>query len=127
MKKITNEVITTSLLQDRATRNASLGYPKQKWIEFCEALLPLGCILTLYEARQTASKYITVRHPIHPDKSFKVRFSNHKPIRKRELQKDCDFFVGVTHLGVTRTIDALYAVDSYFGFRGRERNVTTKN
>jgi hypothetical protein len=87
-------------------------FPKQKWVEFCEALLKEGYWLTLYEARQTYSKYITVRKAGHSP--FKVRFSNHKPIKSRELSGDCDFFVGVTNLGIANTQMALSAVRKHF-------------
>jgi len=113
-KKQTNSVITPILLEARVQRTINAGFGKQKWVEFCEVLLNEGFTLTLYEARQTYSKYITVVKPGSRKKSFKVRFSNHKPNRHRELAGDCDFFVGVTHLGVTTSQQALKAVFAHF-------------
>lgn len=87
------------------------GFSKPKWIEFCEAFIDEGGVtLKLYEARQTASKYISV---IYNKKTFKVRYSNHKPIKYRELNQDCDFFVGVNHTAVTTTIQAIEATKQW--------------
>lgn len=115
MPKITNEKVTTALIVERQRRAQEGEYPLPKWVMFCEELLNRGYELTLYEARETFSKYITVRdanNRTHP--TFKVRFSNHKPIYQREIAKDCDFFVGVTHTGVRDWRDALNAVTSHF-------------
>lgn len=72
----------------------------------------LGFTIELYEARQTKSKYCTVKRDV---KSFKVRFSDHKPIYHREMQGDCDFFVGVTNTGSRNTHDAINATCNFFG------------
>lgn len=66
--------------------------------------------MTLYEARQTFSKYITVRHQ---GRQFKVRFSNHKPIRSRQFSNDCDFWVGFHHEGWSKTEDAVVATKAH--------------
>jgi hypothetical protein len=110
--KATNLSVTPDFLQQRAERSTSKGYAKQKWISFCEALLSDGYRLSIYEARQTFSKYITVHG--RGAKPFKVRFSNHRPIAARERAGDCDFFVGVTNLTITTTDQALAAVRSHF-------------
>ena len=110
-KKVSDLTVTQQFLSSRWP--AGSIYPKQKWVEFCETLLREGYVLSLYEARQTYSKYITVRKAGRSP--FKVRFSNHKPIQSRELAGDCDFFVGVTNLGVTNTAMALQAVRRHFG------------
>jgi hypothetical protein len=110
-RKATNLSVSPAFLQERFERSAKLGFGKQKWIIFCELLLADGFSLSLYEARQTASKYITVKKD---GRAFKVRFSNHKPIKGRELGGDCDFFVGRTHTGIRTTQDALAAVASHF-------------
>lgn len=115
--KATNLPVTLAFLQDRAARSEAKGYTKQKWVSFCEAMLDRGYRLTIYEARKTFSKYITVRGP---GGSFKVRFSNHMPIKSRELQGDCDFFVGWTHTGVRTTEQAIEAVDAFFLARGEK-------
>ncbi|WP_435008006.1 hypothetical protein P12x_005273 [Tundrisphaera lichenicola] len=112
IRKATNDAVTLPMLVKRTDILKNAGYDKPKWIGFCETLLDRGYILTLYEARQTFSKYITVSMAGH--KPFKVRFSNHKPIAQRELNGDCDFFVGVTNLCVTNTSQALIAVEKHF-------------
>lgn len=110
--KANNLAMTSTYLTVRAARSAALGYSKPRWIEFCEVALRRGFAVSLYEARRTFSKYVTLRKD---GKAFKVRFSNHKPIKSREVGKDCDFFVGVTNLSVTTTDDALRAVAAHFG------------
>lgn len=107
MKKITNKYLTFDLLKQKTSKK----YGKQKWIIFAEELLHKGFKISLYEARRTFSKYLTVEKD---GKYFKVRFSNHKPIKERELNNDCDFFVGVTNFKVTTTEDALDAVYKFF-------------
>ena len=111
--KADNTKLTKEFLSERYERARKHGYDqKAKWIEFSEYLIDKGYTLYLYEARQTFSKYITIRK--HGYSPFKVRFSNHKPIQYRELNGDCDFFVGVTNLSVTTTKDAIYAVEKHF-------------
>lgn len=112
VKKASNLRVTTDFLGARAERLALMGYRKPRWVEFCEFTLRAGWTVSLYEARHTRSKYITVSDG---RRSFKVRFSDHKPIKHREIGGDCDFFVGVTHLGVTTTGDAVRAVRAFFG------------
>lgn len=115
MKKATNRVINQDFLNHRVSRAKEAGFGKQKWVEFCEELIRRGYVCQLYEARRTVSKYITVKRPDDHSRSFKVRFSNHKPIRYREEAGDCDFFVGMTHLGVSTTQQALKATLEFFG------------
>lgn len=108
--KATNLRVTPEYLSERTKRyDPMLDIPR--WIGFCQEMLQKGYEVFLYEARQTFSKYITVAKN---GKQFKVRFSNHKPIRFREERGDCDFFVGHTHLGVTMTHQAVDAVDQFF-------------
>lgn len=108
MKKATNTWVSTTYLSKRVHPD----YPKAKWIEFCEEMLARGYKIQLYEARETFSKYVTV---VQGDKRFRVRFSNHRPHRTRELGGDCDFFVGVTHTGTRNTNDAIRATTAFFG------------
>lgn len=117
MKKITNQYLTKEILKQKTSKK----YGKQKWIIFAEELLNKGYKISLYEARRTFSKYLTVEKG---EKQFKVRFSNHKPIKEREENNDCDFFVGVTNYKVTTTEDALDAVYKYF--KEKEKNMTTE-
>lgn len=111
-KKATNKVVTTGYLKGRAEVLVRMGYSKSKWIYFCEEMLRLDFTVELYEARQTKSKYCTVKRD---GRTFKVRFSDHKPIYQREMQGDCDFFVGYTHTGIRNTHDAVNAVCNFFG------------
>lgn len=111
--KANNLVVTSSYLDDRADRLTRVGYNTPKWIGFCQLMLGLGLSVKLYEARRTVSKYVTVSNNF--GKEFKVRFSNHKPIKAREVGEDCDFFVGVTNLSVTNTEQATKATLAYFG------------
>lgn len=109
--KATHQLVTQDFLNDRAARSLAAGYSVQKWIAFCSQLLALGFTVSLYEARQTFSKYVTVSDG---DRRFKVRFSNHKPIKRREEMGDCDFFVGVANYQTTTTAQAMSAVLKHF-------------
>lgn len=100
-------------LDGRTAGLAARGWGKTKWIEFCEAVLRQGFRVRLYEAKTTVSKYIFVERDNSP-KSFKVRFSNHRPNAGKQERGDCDFFVGVSNGLVTTTNDALVAVDQHF-------------
>jgi len=106
--------VTKSILDMRIQAYENKGFAKTKWIEFCELMLAKGFILHMYEAKSTVSKYITVSHPSKPGKRFRVRFSNHKPIKHRELNGDCDFFVGITNLATTNTEQAIEATLKHF-------------
>ncbi|WP_337187561.1 hypothetical protein [Phenylobacterium sp.] len=112
IQKATNKVVTLDYLNHRAESLHRAGYEKPRWIIFCEVMIRDGFLVTLYEARRTVSKYITVARPDLGD--FKVRFSNHRPIAARELNGDCDFFVGVTNLATTTTGQAIAAVRDRF-------------
>lgn len=114
-KKATNLKLTQQYLVSRADSLVAAGYPKSKWIGFCEVFIAEGYTVHLYEARRTVSKYVTISDG--SGKSFKVRFSNHRPIPAREAGGDCDFFVGVTNQEVTTTEQALAAAENYFGQR----------
>ncbi len=71
-----------------------------------------GFTLSLYEAKRTFSKYITVSDSTR--KTFTVRFSNHRPIKSREESGDCDFFVGVNNFKTTTTAQAIEATKIHF-------------
>lgn len=116
MKKATNRRVNHDFLRARVEKIEALGYKKQRWVEFSEVMLSYGFAVELYEARKTLSKYLTV---IHAGKRFKVRFSNHRPIRHREEAKDCDFFVGITNLHTTNTTQAIDATLAFFGVEKR--------
>lgn len=111
--------ITKKFLAERARRAIAGGYPVPKWVQFCEAMLAKGYTVTLYEARKTVSKYLFV---YNAGQRFKVRFSNHKPGRQRQQNRDCDFFVGVSNGLVTTTADAIRETIAALGdcpFAGR--------
>lgn len=93
-------------------RSYGMGYAKPKWVHFCERMLSVGLTVSLYEARKTRSKYITISNG---NRSYKVRFSDHRPILWREDSGDCDFFVGVSNRSVTTTDQAIAATLCYFG------------
>lgn len=111
--KAKNLNVTAEFLATRAERSIAAGFSKQKWIEFCEVMLERRYTLTIYEAKKTFSKYITIKSP-NGGKRFKVRFSNHKPIKRLEVGGACDFFVGWTHTGIRTTAEAIEAVDHHF-------------
>jgi hypothetical protein len=113
--KATNLKMTPAYLSARTDGLAERGFKKSKWIEFCENMLARDLTVHLYEARQTRSKYVTVSKKGHSP--FKVRFSNHAPIKSKEASGDCDFFVGVTNFTVTTTGDALAATLAHFGMK----------
>ncbi len=114
MGKATNMRVSQQYLTTRANRTVAKGYTKPRWIEFSETMISYGFRVYLYEARKTYSKYITLLHDSHNGKEFKVRYSDHKPIKRRELANDCDFFVGVTNIRTTNTDQAIEAVLEYF-------------
>lgn len=110
--KATNLIVTHDYLEQRVTNITGKGFPVPKWTYFCKQVLDMGLTVSLYEARETYSKYVTV---MKDDVEYKVRFSNHRPTYHRERNGDCDFFVGVTHTGVRNTEQALEAVKEFFG------------
>lgn len=103
--KANNLVVTEEFLKRRV---GDARYSVSAWIRFCRSMLAMGYKVTLYEAKNTYSKYVTV-HTVN-DVAYKIRFSNHKPITHREANGDCDFFVGVTNFGVTNTEQAIEAI-----------------
>lgn len=113
--KARNQILNGDFLKQRENLAASCGFVTPKWVIFSKILMEEGFSVSLYEAKKTPSKYITVMRK-GVMKCVKVRFSNHKPIHARELSGDCDFFVGVTNLGTTNTDDAIKFVRREFGF-----------
>lgn len=76
------------------------GWPVPKWIVFCEKMIDAGWKVSLYRAKTTVSKYIY----IHKEKNvLKIRFSNHRANVFKELNGDCDFYVGIGNNGVITT------------------------
>jgi hypothetical protein len=111
--KAVNIIVEKDFLDKRTAICSIYGKPKHKWVEFCEYFLDKGYTISLYEAKETVSKYITLTHASCPDKAYKVRFSNHRPIAHLEYKGTCDFFVGITHTGTRTTREAAIAVNNY--------------
>ncbi len=110
MSKAKNRVLDKSYLISRAKACERSGFSVPKWITFSLFFVERGYKVTLYEAKKTVSKYVTIKYK---GNEFRVRFSNHKPIEHRELKGDCDFFVGVTHTGVRTASDAWVAATKW--------------
>lgn len=85
------------------------NYPKQystpKYLLFIRDMIEDGWEVKLHEVR--VSKYVFVTKGTQ---TFKIRFSNHKPILSKELEEDCDFYVGVSHKQVSTTQQIMEAV-----------------
>lgn len=105
---------TQKMLEERIAGYPTNEFGLPKWLLFCWVMLKQGFTLNLHEARRTFSKYITVSKPGSGRPSYRVRFSNHKPIPEREARGDCDFFVGVANTTVTNTGQAIAAVRKHF-------------
>lgn len=85
------------------------NYPKQystpKYLLFIRDMIESGWEVKLHEVR--VSKYVFISKGAV---TFKIRFSNHKPILSKELEEDCDFYVGVSHKQVSTTQQIMEAV-----------------
>lgn len=103
--------INQAYLDSRKERLVAGGWPISKWITFCEEMLQAGYVVNVYESQTTRSKYVYVSRE---KKTFKVRFSNHRPAREKQGEGDSDFYVGVSHGVVTTTADAKKAVETFF-------------
>jgi hypothetical protein len=92
--------ITVDYLATVKPRYLNAGYNIPKWIIFSEVMLVNGYKVYLWESKSTVSKYVFITKE---NNTLKIRFSNHKPNKLRELNNDCDIYVGVGHLGVCTT------------------------
>ena len=63
-----------------------------------KTMIENGWECRVYKVR--ISKYVFITKG---DEIYKIRFSNHKPIYYKELENDCDFYVGVSHTQVSTT------------------------
>jgi len=90
---------------------AEMEYDVPKFLLFIEKSLEEGYDVWLYDSQSTASKYVTVKSR---NKTYKVRFSNHKPNKFREQRGDCDFFVGRNNYSISTTKDAWESMQKYF-------------
>lgn len=77
-------------------------YPTPRYMAFIKQLIEAGWQIKLYEAR--VSKYVFC---IKGDEVYKIRFSNHKPLLRKELEEDCDYYVGISHNQVSTTTEIL--------------------
>lgn len=73
-------------------------YPTPRYMVFIKTLIKAGWKIKLYEAK--VSKYVFC---IKGGEIYKIRFSNHKPLLRKELEEDCDYYVGVSHKQVSTT------------------------
>lgn len=73
-------------------------YPTPKYLIFIKQMLESGWYVRIYKVR--ASKYVFVSKG---NDIFKIRFSNHKPIYEKEIENDCDYYVGISHKQVSTT------------------------
>lgn len=80
------------------------NFPVPKWIVFSETLLRKGWKVKLYRAIHTYSKYLTITKR---DRKYKIRFSDHRPNLKKEIENDCDFFVGRSNNQIITTEQVL--------------------
>lgn len=67
-------------------------YPTPKYLLFIKRFLEEGWEVKVYVAK--VSKYVFV---IREGEIYKIRFSNHKPLYHKQMENDCDFYVGVSH------------------------------
>lgn len=75
-------------------------YQTPKYLLFILEMNNLGFRVGLKEAKTTFSKYVLIEKGTQ---KYKIRFSNHRSKLSRELEQDCDFYVGVGNLGVITT------------------------
>ena len=77
-------------------------YPKQystpKYLLFIKDMLELGYEVKLYVAKLSKYVFVTKDGTTH-----KIRFSNHRPIKEKELEEDCDFYVGKSNFQCSTT------------------------
>ena len=72
--------VTYNLLEEKIAHYVE-RYGKPKWVLFCEYYMQKGFAVYLYDSKSTVSKYITL---VYGGKTFKVRFSDHKPSKMKE-------------------------------------------
>lgn len=80
------------------------GWSIPKWISFTETMIKNGWQVKLIRSQSTRSKYLYIQKG---DKNYKIRFSNHKASKEKELENDCDFYVGRGHKGTLTTTDLI--------------------
>jgi len=83
---------------NKMIENYPSKFPTPKYLIFIKTMIENGWRVKLLKIK--VSKYVFV---LKNEKIFKIRFSNHKPIHYKELENDCDFYVGISHEQVTTT------------------------
>ena len=63
------------------------------WVQLCDAIIALGLRVSIYDSKSTVSKYIEVYRENHKN-CFKIRISNHAPVRGSRNFEPSDFYVG---------------------------------
>lgn len=94
------EKLTKKYLKGLAPSYKKKGYNVPKWIIFSYAMISDGWDVYLIRSKSTVSKYVYI---LKGKKELKIRFSNHKANFHKEMQNDCNFYVGVGHKGVVTT------------------------
>lgn len=111
MKAIQGNKVSEEWISEYEKKVHDKGWPTSKWIEFVRYFMKQGFDVWVYCSRKTLSKYVTL---VKGRKTFKVRFSNHMPIKHLEMRGSCDFFVVVTNLGCWTTEQATEAACAFF-------------
>ena len=92
-----------------------------KWINFAIDMVNEGYLVYLYENINQKSKYLTLNSN---GVLFKIRFSDHLPIRYKYENGDCDFFVGKLYGGkFSSTEQCRIAVKEFY--QGMEPRIRT--
>ncbi len=89
-------------------RRYPANYPTPRYMAFIKTLIETGWEIKLYEAR--VSKYVFCTKA---GQVYKIRFSNHKPLLRKELEEDCDYYVGISHNQVSTTTEILSKLISH--------------
>lgn len=84
------------------------GFNAPKYLLFIREMLENGWRVKLYKVK--VSKYVFIYKP-EKDLIYKIRFSNHKPIKHREAAEDCDFYVGISHYQVSKTEEVMEKIN----------------
>jgi len=102
------------------------NYPKQystpKYLYFIQNMIKKGWSARLHQVE--VSKYVFV---YRSNTIFKIRFSNHKPIKWKQMRKDCDFYVGISHQGkALLTEDVINLITEEWDSHSSDREWTQK-
>lgn len=84
---------------NKMIENYPKPYQPAKYLIFIKTMLENGWRVKLYVANKV-SKYVFI---IKGEQVFKIRFSNHKPLYQKEMEDDCDYYVGISHKQVSTT------------------------